>query len=114
MIFKQPISRRTLLKTSATGAAIAARIFLALQPGHGRRPHGRLHLCRPKDDYGYNQSHAEGAAVVKKMPGVTVVEEENVPETGRCVEDHGIHDQSRRRDAAFPDILRLFRPIHAR
>jgi basic membrane protein A and related proteins len=35
----------------------------------------------PRDDYGYNQAHAEGAAVVKKIPGVTVREEENVPET---------------------------------
>ena len=35
----------------------------------------------PKDDYGYNQAHAEGAAVVKAMPGVKVVEEENVKET---------------------------------
>ena len=35
----------------------------------------------PKDDYGYNQAHAEGAAVVKAMPGVKVVEEEKVPET---------------------------------
>jgi basic membrane protein A and related proteins len=35
----------------------------------------------PKDDFGYNQSHAEGAAAVKAMEGVTVLEEENVPET---------------------------------
>ncbi|MCF1707531.1 BMP family ABC transporter substrate-binding protein [Tabrizicola sp. J26] len=35
----------------------------------------------PKDDYGYNQAHAEGAAALKSIPGVTVVEEENVPET---------------------------------
>jgi basic membrane protein A len=35
----------------------------------------------PKDDYGYNQAHAEGAAAVKKMPGVKVMEEERVPET---------------------------------
>ncbi|MDR6293135.1 simple sugar transport system substrate-binding protein [Inquilinus ginsengisoli] len=34
-----------------------------------------------RGDYGYNQSHAEGAAAVKAMAGVTVVEEENVPET---------------------------------
>lgn len=34
-----------------------------------------------KDDFGYNQAHAEGAAAVKAMDGVTVVEEENVPET---------------------------------
>jgi simple sugar transport system substrate-binding protein len=35
----------------------------------------------PKDDYGYNQAHAVGAAAVKKMPGVKVTEEEKVPET---------------------------------
>ena len=35
----------------------------------------------PRDDYGYNQAHAEGAAALKKMPGVKVVEEEKVPET---------------------------------
>jgi simple sugar transport system substrate-binding protein len=34
-----------------------------------------------RDDYGYNQSHAMAAAEVKKMPGIKVVEEENVPET---------------------------------
>jgi basic membrane protein A and related proteins len=35
----------------------------------------------PKDDWGYNQAHAEGAAAVSKLPGVKVREEENVPET---------------------------------
>ena len=35
----------------------------------------------PKDDYGYNQAHAEAAAVLKKTAGVKVVEEEKVPET---------------------------------
>jgi len=35
----------------------------------------------PRDDYGYNLSHAEAAAIVKGLPGVKVVEEENVPET---------------------------------
>jgi len=34
-----------------------------------------------RDDYGYNQSHAQAAAQIKKMPGIKVVEEENVPET---------------------------------
>jgi basic membrane protein A and related proteins len=37
-----------------------------------------------KDDFGYNQSHAEAMALVKKMPGIGVVEEENVPETQAC------------------------------
>jgi basic membrane protein A and related proteins len=35
----------------------------------------------PRDDYGYNQAHAEGAAAVKKMPGVKATEAENVPES---------------------------------
>ena len=35
----------------------------------------------PRNDFGYNQSQAAGAASIKKMPGVKVVEEENVPET---------------------------------
>jgi simple sugar transport system substrate-binding protein len=35
----------------------------------------------PRDDFGYNQAQAESAALLKKMPGVKVLEEENVPET---------------------------------
>ena len=35
----------------------------------------------PKDDFGYNQAQAAAAAEMKKMPGIKVVEEENVPET---------------------------------
>jgi len=35
----------------------------------------------PKDDYGYNQAHAAGAAAVRKMSGVKVMEEERVAET---------------------------------
>jgi simple sugar transport system substrate-binding protein len=34
-----------------------------------------------RDDYGYNQAHAAGAAALKKMAGIKVVEEEKVPET---------------------------------
>ncbi|HVU02283.1 MAG TPA: BMP family ABC transporter substrate-binding protein [Polyangiaceae bacterium] len=35
----------------------------------------------PKDDYGYNQAHAEGAKAVSSIAGVKIREEENVPET---------------------------------
>ncbi len=34
-----------------------------------------------RDDYGWNQAHAVAAEALKQVPGVTVVEEENVPET---------------------------------
>ena len=35
----------------------------------------------PKDDYGYNQAHAEGKVGVSKLPWVKSVEEASVPET---------------------------------
>ena len=35
----------------------------------------------PHDDYGYNQAHAQAVAKLKTLPGVKVVEQENVPET---------------------------------
>ena len=35
----------------------------------------------PRDDYGYNQAQAQAAAALKKIPGITVVEQEKVPET---------------------------------
>ena len=35
----------------------------------------------PRDDFGYNQAHAEAAAMLRKMSGVKVVEEEKVAET---------------------------------
>jgi simple sugar transport system substrate-binding protein len=35
----------------------------------------------PVSDFGWNQAHAVGAAALKALPDVTVVEEENVPET---------------------------------
>lgn len=34
-----------------------------------------------RDDFGYNQAHAQAARIIRSMPNVMVVEEENVPET---------------------------------
>ena len=34
-----------------------------------------------RQDYGWNQAHAVGAKALKEIPGVKVIEEENVPET---------------------------------
>lgn len=74
-------SRRQLLKTTAAGAAfgIASSTLPVRRASAADLTVGFIYVG-PKDDYGYNQSHAEGAAVVKKIAGVTVVEEENVPE----------------------------------
>jgi simple sugar transport system substrate-binding protein len=35
----------------------------------------------PRDDFGYNQAHSEGAKAIASLPGVKVLEEEKVPET---------------------------------
>ena len=40
----------------------------------------------PKDDYGYNQAHAEGCAGVQKLDWVKGVEEASVPETAAVQE----------------------------
>ena len=73
------LSRRALLAGISAGAAFAA---LPLGSARAAAPLtvGFIYVG-PKDDYGYNQSHAVGAAAVKAMSGVKVVEEERVPET---------------------------------
>ena len=77
------LSRRQLLKTTASGAAFGLGASLLPRGAFAQSSPltvGFIYVG-PKDDYGYNQSHAQAAAAVKAIPGVTVVEEENVPET---------------------------------
>jgi basic membrane protein A len=65
-------------------AAVAGCLFAAWSlpvEGGGKKVTIGFIYVGPKDDYGYNQAHAAGAAAVKKMPGVTIREEEKVPET---------------------------------
>jgi simple sugar transport system substrate-binding protein len=77
MIDKFNISRRALL-----GGAAGAAAFGLTGAANAQKPLviGFIYVG-PRDDYGYNQAHAEAAAVLKKMAGVKVVEEEKVPET---------------------------------
>ena len=76
------MNRRNFLQASAAGLAAGAMPGFLASPAAAQAALtvGFIYVG-PKDDYGYNQAHAEGAAVIKKMPGVTIVEEENVPET---------------------------------
>ena len=66
-----------------------------------------------KDDYGYNQAHAPGAAAVKKMPGVKVIEEENGPRHGgfQKTMKSMIELDGAKRD--FSDVVRLLRSARA-
>ncbi|MBV8408239.1 MAG: BMP family ABC transporter substrate-binding protein [Alphaproteobacteria bacterium] len=71
------IGRRGLLGAAAGTAAFGlSGLALAQKP----LVVGFIYVG-PRDDYGYNQAHAEAAAVLKKMAGLKVVEEEKVPET---------------------------------
>lgn len=74
------LSRRTLLKSTA-GASALASTGLSWRQAHATDLTVGFIYVGPKDDFGYNQAHAEGAAAVKAMDGVIVVEEENVAET---------------------------------
>ena len=81
MILNRKPSRRDVLRTA--GAAGLATLGATLPFGRARATDltiGFIYVG-PKDDFGYNQAHAEGAAAVRAMPGVIVVEEENVAET---------------------------------
>jgi basic membrane protein A and related proteins len=73
-----PVSRRGLLQGSAAlaifGTLPASRV-MAKDTTVG------FIYVGSRDDYGYNQAHAQGAAALKKLPGIQVVEEEKVPET---------------------------------
>jgi basic membrane protein A len=72
------ISRRHLLQGGAAltlGSALGVRSAAAADTTIG------FIYVGSRDDYGYNQAHAQGAAALKKLPGLKVVEEEKVPET---------------------------------
>ena len=78
-------SRRTLLKTAAWGAAGATLNLGAMGRAlaAGDLTVGIVYVGA-RDDFGWNQAHAVAAEALKLVPGVKVVEEENVPETDAC------------------------------
>lgn len=76
------INRRDTLKSiAALGAAGTLGGWSALANAQAKSLTVGVIYVGPRDDYGYNQAHAQAAAEVKKMPGIKLVEEENVPET---------------------------------
>lgn len=65
----------------------------------------------PKDDYGYNQAHAEGAAgMASKFAWVKLVEEANVPETTAVVESMRSMIDIDGAKALFPTSFGYFDP----
>ena len=72
--------RRALAQLSALSAATLSPWALRQALAQTPLTMGVIYVG-PRDDFGYNQAQAEAAAQAKKLPGVKVVEEENVPET---------------------------------
>jgi basic membrane protein A len=79
----QRLSRRSALQImAATGAAGTLASAWTVSEAVAQRSTvcGAIYVG-PKDDFGWNQGHAEGVAAIKKLANIRVVEEENVPET---------------------------------
>jgi basic membrane protein A len=76
------LSRRSILGGLGLGiSSLAAGVGLPLRSAEAKDLVVGFIYVGAKDDYGYNQAHAEAAAMLKKMPGLKIVEEEKVPET---------------------------------
>jgi basic membrane lipoprotein Med (substrate-binding protein (PBP1-ABC) superfamily) len=92
-------SRRTLFRLAFTAVAFAGAVgcnkkpeptpeaasspgapAAAAAPADGKLTVGFIYVGA-KDDYGYNQAHAEAAKIVATLPNIKIREEENVPET---------------------------------
>jgi simple sugar transport system substrate-binding protein len=77
-------SRRAFLQTTAAGTAgLALSMAGATRTFAADLTVGIVYVGA-RDDFGWNQAHAVAAETLKLVPGVKVVEEENVPETDAC------------------------------
>jgi basic membrane protein A len=81
-------NRTNKIAAFLTAGAVLGAVAVGVFPGlHARQAVAAPPLTigfiyvGPKTDYGYNQAHAQGAAVIAKLPGVKIREEEMVPET---------------------------------
>lgn len=76
------LDRRQFLGSSIAGAAALAVGGSPLSAlAQGKTTTVGIIYVGPRDDYGWNQAHAVAAKALSQVPGVKVVEEENVPET---------------------------------
>lgn len=75
-------NRRNILKAAGATAVCATLSSLGIRNAYAAGPLtvGVIYVG-PRDDFGYNQAQAQAAAILKKMPGMKVVDEEKVPET---------------------------------
>jgi simple sugar transport system substrate-binding protein len=74
------IDRRDFLKATGTLALGSTLPFRVAQAAGETLTVGFIYPG-PRNDSGWNEGHAQAAATIRKMPGVKLIEEENVPET---------------------------------
>lgn len=74
------INRRTFLKLAGLIGASAALPFSIARAADKPLVVGFVYVG-PRDDFGYSQAHAQAARIIRSLPNVRVIEEENVPET---------------------------------
>ncbi|HSF06530.1 MAG TPA: BMP family ABC transporter substrate-binding protein [Methylomirabilota bacterium] len=110
------LTRRQMLEGSA--ATLAAAGLTGLQPWLAQAAAKPMTVgfvyVGPRNDYGWNQSHAVAAKKVAKLEGVKLIEQENVPET---VEAEKVMESMIRQDGAgvvfatsfgyWPSVLKL-------
>jgi len=105
------LDRRTLLKRLGMAGVVGA-----LAPLGARRALAADKLVvgviyvGPRDDYGYNQAQAQAAAAIKKMSGVSVVEQEKVPETTDVQKTMGSMIEQDGATLLFPTSFGYFDP----
>ena len=74
-------NRRSWIKNVGAAGAMASLGGLPLLARAQKPLNIGMIYVGPKDDFGYNQSHFEAASEIRKMAGIKMVSEENVPET---------------------------------
>src|SRR5258705_12281049 len=110
-LYRHALGRRALLR--GLGAAGAAAALAPLAPRAATAADklvvGVIYVG-PRDDYGYNQAQAQAAAAMKKLPGVTVVEQEKVPETTDVQKTMGSMIEQDGATLLFPTSFGYFDP----
>ena len=103
------INRRRFL---LTGAAVGASPFLMrTTPAAAASVTAGFLYVGPRDDFGYNQSHAEGAAAIKSMDGLSIIEEENVPESNAVTKSMESMIQLDGASLLFPTSFGYYNPF---
>ncbi len=74
------VDRRSFMKLAGIIGLSAALPFSRVYADDAPLVVGFIYVGA-RDDFGYNQAHAQAAAIIKTLPNVKVIEEENVPET---------------------------------